>query len=334
MTAFKTIKGVPVKTVAGGQPNAYPSPFEGELFYDSDGAGAFKFVGAAAAGTWASGGALNQVRGSNKGFGIQTAAISAGGAHENPGATSNSTKTELYNGSSWTEVNDLNVGRQAFGSLGTATAGFCAAGFATANVAIVENWNGTSWTEIADINTARASVRGCGTTSAALLSGGYNPSPALQIAVNELWDGTSWTEVNDLNTRRSGAGNAINSPSTDSIIFGGYTQPPPNTANAETWDGTSWTEVGNLNTAKDNMGGSGDASTSALCFGGRSTIVNTEDWNGSSWTEVNNMATGRGYMASGGTSSSAIISGGEAPGYTAATEEWTIANPIKTVALS
>ena len=82
------------------------------------------------------------------------------------------------------------------------------------------------------------------------------------------------------------------------------------------------------------MGGSGDASTSALCFGGRSTIVNTEDWNGSSWTEVNNMATGRGYMASGGTSSSAIISGGEAPGYTAATEEWTIPQAIKTIDLS
>jgi len=82
MTAFKTIKGVPVKTVAGGQPNAYPSSFEGELFYDSDGAGAFKFVGAAGAGAWSSGGNLNTGRDNAGGAGrTNTAALAIGGAY-------------------------------------------------------------------------------------------------------------------------------------------------------------------------------------------------------------------------------------------------------------
>ena len=332
MATYKKEGGVNVKSYTADPDKTYPSAFEGHLYYNSSD-GQFKFIGLGA-GAWASGGNMNQVRGSNKGFGIQTAAISAGGAHENPGATSYTDKTESYNGSSWTEVGDLNVGRQAFGSLGTSTAGFCAAGLGSpgSNITNVESWDGSSWTETTDVNTARTSLRGCGTTTAALAIGGYNPGPK-QIAINESWNGSSWTETGDMNTARSGAGNSINSPSTDSIIFGGYIQPPPNTANAETWNGTSWTEVSNLNAAKDNMGGSGDASTSALCFGGRTT-ANTESWNGSSWTEVANLALARGYVASGGSASSAIISGGEAPGspyYKDETEEWTLSHAFKKV---
>ena len=93
MTAFKTIKGVPVKTVAGGQPNAYPSPFEGELFYDSDGAGAFKFVGAAGAGAWSSGGNLATARSRLAGAGTQALGLCMGG---HTGSVSN--VTEEYTG--------------------------------------------------------------------------------------------------------------------------------------------------------------------------------------------------------------------------------------------
>ena len=76
MTAFKTIKGVPVKTISGDRAGA---SFEGQLYYNSDGVGIFKFVGALAAGTWASGGALNTARGGLGGAGIQTAGLAFGG---------------------------------------------------------------------------------------------------------------------------------------------------------------------------------------------------------------------------------------------------------------
>ena len=275
--------------------------------------------------SWASGGNLNQVRGSNKGFGIQTAALTTGGAHENPGATPATQKTETYDGTSWTEVNDTNTGRQSFGSLGTTTAGFMVAGGDNEGTptAVVESWDGTNWTETTDVNTARTSLNGSGTTTAALVMGGYNPPPTLQQDIVESWNGSAWTEVGDLNTRRSGLGNAQQSPSTDTIAFGGYTQPPPNTANAETWDGSSWTEVGNLNTAKDNMGGTGASSTAALCFGARTTTTQTEDWDGTVWSTAPTVNTGRGYMASAGASSqSALMAGGEYP-YKANTEEFT-----------
>ena len=271
MANLKTFSGFPVQNLSSDSSNV------GQIYYNTS-SGSFKAVkdGGAPIGTWASGASLNTARGSNAGFGTQDAAITAGGA--TPSA-STLTETELYNGTSWTEVSELNTGRQAFGSLGTSTAGFAVAGYGSpaSNITNVESWNGASWTNGTAINTARTSLKGCGTTTAALAISGYNPAPAYQLNLTESWNGSSWTEVAEQNTRRSGAGNALSSPYSDTIIFGGYTQPPPNTANAETWNGSSWTEVSELNSAKDNMGGSGDSSTSALCFGGR-TIATTESW--------------------------------------------------------
>ena len=77
MTAFKTIKGVPVKTISGDRAGA---SFEGQLYYDSDGVGIFKFVGALAAGAWASGGALNDSREALGSAGTQTASLAFGGS--------------------------------------------------------------------------------------------------------------------------------------------------------------------------------------------------------------------------------------------------------------
>ncbi len=330
---FQDRKGFDIQNFSADQTSV------GQIYYNTS-SGTFKAVkdGGAPIGTWASGGNLNTGRGSNKGFGTQNAAITAGGAYGPPGP-STSPYTESYNGTSWTEVADLNTGRQAFGSLGTSTAGFAVAGYGApaSNIANVESWNGSGWTETTDVNTARTSLRGCGTTTAALAIGGYNPPPSYQVDITESWNGSAWTEVGDMNTRRSGAGNALSSPYGDTIIFGGYSQPPPNTANAETWNGSAWTEVANLNSAKDNMGGSGDSSTSALCFGGR-TIASTESWDGSSWTEVADLALARGYLASAGSATSALASGGEAPGspyYRANTEEWTAAAfEVKTLTTS
>ena len=136
-----------------------------------------------------------------------------------------------------------------------------------------------------------------------------------------------------MNTRRSSLGNAQQSPSTTTIAFGGYSQPPPNTADTETWDGTSWAQTSDLNSAKDNMGGTGDSSTNALCYGGRGPLTETEKWDGTSWTEVADLSTGRGYGSSAGASSgSALFAGGEAPGtpyYRDNTEEWT--DPVYTI---
>ena len=68
-----------------------------------------------------------------------TAAVAFGGQ----GPTAN---TELWNGSNWTEVNNLNTGRFNLGSCGTETAALCFGG-EPGTVANTETWNGTNWTE-------------------------------------------------------------------------------------------------------------------------------------------------------------------------------------------
>jgi hypothetical protein len=319
MATYKGIQGYTVQSLASDPPGAQST---GQLWYNS--ASNVWKIGVEAAGAWAAGGALNQVLGSTKGFGTQTAAVIAGGVYEPGPSTANNAET--YNGASWTTAPTLNTGRQAEGSLGISTAGFIVGGYkASTPASEVELWNGSTWSETTDITTARTSLRGCGSTTAGLVAGGYNAPPVLQMAITESWNGSSWTEVGDMNTRRSGAGIALSSPSTDTIMFAGYTQPPPNTADAETWNGTSWTETANLNSAKDNVGGSGTSSTSALCFGGRGPLTATESWNGTSWTEVADLALGRGYLASAGSATSALATGGEATGtpyYRGNTEMW------------
>ena len=80
-----------------------------------------------AAGSWASGGSLNTARGyfNVSQVGTQTATLAVGGAI----STGVTAKTENWNGSSWTEVNDQNEGRSTGYGAGLVTAAFFAGGF-------------------------------------------------------------------------------------------------------------------------------------------------------------------------------------------------------------
>ncbi len=89
MATYKEIKGVTVQT-RDEDPNA---------------------AGVAGA-TWASGGNLNNARKALVGAGTQTTALVFGGVLNPPGSYA---YTEQYNGSSWTEKNDLNTARSYLG---------------------------------------------------------------------------------------------------------------------------------------------------------------------------------------------------------------------------
>ena len=65
--------------------------------------------------------------------------------------------TEQYNGSAWTEVNDLNTGRDQGGSWNLSAAHLLA-GEQSWHVAKQNHWNGSSWTEVTDLNTAEKSM--------------------------------------------------------------------------------------------------------------------------------------------------------------------------------
>ena len=322
MATFKGIKGFTVQSLAS-DPTTTDSV--GQFYYNST-SNAFKYVqpGGVAVGTWSSGGNLNTGRQEMTGSGVSQDSALAFGGDNGPGIVA---LTETYNGTSWTEVADLNTARSVLGGTGTATAALAVGG--SGSTVNTEVWNGSGWTEVNNLNTGKYNNSCAGITTAAISVGG-GPAQSTQV---ELWNGTSWTETTEVNSAKNGA--ASSGTSTATISTGGMT--PPAVALTEIWNGSSWTEVADLNTARFQLNGFG-LTTSALVFGGNTNttmVANTEAWNGSAWTEVNDLATATQTM---GSSSNASNTNGASFGgipTSVNTEEWTAPDVvIKTVTTS
>jgi len=331
MSEYKGIHGGKVQNFTTNPDN----PIEGQVWYNETD-GNWKVSSISTVGSWATGGSLNTARWglASAKFGTQNAALAFAGNDD-----ANKTETESYDGTSWTEVNDLNTARNTSTGLGTQTAAIVTGGNPPpAGIINTESWNGTSWTEVNDLNQGRFQISGTGLSTAGLVFGGvYEPSPPTTIitGITESWNGTSWTEVADLNTARYGIGGA--GTQTAALAFGGAN---PAVNNTETWNGTSWTEVNDLNTVRKSTTGAGYTNTEAMSMGGNdgSDVALTELWNGTSWSEDTDLNTARQYLAGAGTTASALAFGGGAPPPTGltATEEWTGAGStlIKTITTS
>ena len=309
MTTYKVLKGTNIQAVATDP----TYPIEGQVWYNTT-SNVTKGQSVTSSGAWASGGALNTARDQAAGAGTYTSTLVFGGGPPNKD------ETESYNGSNWTEMNDLNTARRGIAGAGADNTSALAFGGGSPGVDVTESWNGSNWTEVNDLNTARYFLGGTGIITAALAYGGTGGSSA-----TESWNGTNWTSVNSLNSGRDAPASA--GIQTSALCIGGN---PPLTAKTELWNGTNWTEVNDLNTARVGAGGAGASNTSAVAFGGGVSnpsappptvpTTKTEEWNGTNWTETTDLATGRSYIAGSGTKTAALASGGSD---TTNTEEWT-----------
>jgi hypothetical protein len=316
---------------------------EGQLWFNYS-ASALKGYGKAAgipAGSWGSAGNLNTGRGDGVyGFGTTSAAGIAGGDDGTPG-DSWVANTEIYDGSSWTEVNDLNTARYfAIGSGGTTTAAIGVAGRTTANVGNTETWNGSTWTETTDINTARRGVLSNQPPAAQTQILVYSGYTTTALGNTESWDGTSWTELSDLNTVQYTGGDGGAGPS-DAIAAGG--QPTSPGLTCEFWDGTSWTEGADTNNIRVEGAASGATSTSAIYGGGNNNpttgLDTVEYYNGTSWTEIADLADGgNGASHHIGSAHDTFFAGGITPATpnsaSTSTEHFTASSAVSTVTTS
>ena len=135
---------------------------------------------------------------------------------------------ESWNGTNWTEVNDINTARSGLEAVGADnTSSLAFGGLEPPTTGKTESYNGTNWTEGNDLNTARYNLKGSGSATLALGFGGGPPA----VANTESWNGTNWTETSDLSTARyfhSGAGS-----STAALAAGGNTGPADSAATEE-----------------------------------------------------------------------------------------------------
>ena len=111
MATYKGIQGYTVQKLAT-DPTAAEAV--GQLWYNST-TGAFK-IGTQGAGAWAAGGALNTARQQDGGAGASNSnALCFGGQ----ATTSQMAFNETYNGTTWTEINNLNAARRLIDGIGT-----------------------------------------------------------------------------------------------------------------------------------------------------------------------------------------------------------------------
>jgi hypothetical protein len=272
----------------------------------------------------AAGGNLATAKSDGGMFGIQTSAIYCGGDNPTPGYIAD---TELYNGSSWSEVNNLPVAKRQFGTAGTSTAGLISGGRIGPgpSVATTEDWDGTNWTTGPNINTARRYLQGWGSSTSALIAGG-SPNGSTASALTEMYDGTSWSETGDLATARHFSGTCQNQTSNTSGWLANGNAGPTFYNNTEEFDssvnvitGAAWASGNAMNTTRRYMAGLGTR-PAALAAGGSSSApglnetANSEEYNGTSWTEGNNLNTARVGLGGAGSQTSSIAAGGRTPG--------------------
>ena len=301
---------------------------EGDMWFNSD-SSVLKGYGTAAgipAGVWSAGGTMNSGREQGADFGSLSAGVAAGGG-------GSSVDVEEYNGTSWTEVNNIPAGGASGGATGTQTAGIIY-GFKNSSPVRVDvmTYDGTTFTEVNNLNTGRnAGGSAGGVQTAALYAGGGSSD-----ANTEIWNGSTWTEVNDLNDGRyvlKGGGTT-----TAAVLAGGYGgSPSTNPTQSEQWNGTSWTEGNNLNSGRAYLTGGGSEYTSVMIFGGGpmpGVSTKTEFWNGTTWTEMNDMATAS--ETSHGTTQGTGLGTYRArtPSAAGETEEWTVGAAVVTVTTS
>ena len=147
MATYKEIKGTQIEAVASDPSN----PVEGQVWYNTT-SNVVKGLGVSTD-AFASGGNTNLARHSMGGTATNTTnALIFGGRAEPP--LPKTANTESYNGTSWTEVNNLGTARYGLGSSGTSnTSALGFGGYRTAaggNFSGTETWNGTNWTEVAE----------------------------------------------------------------------------------------------------------------------------------------------------------------------------------------
>ena len=109
------------------------------------------------------------------GAGTQAAALAVGGNTD----PANLANVEEYNGTSWTEVNDIPAVRINFSGAGTQPAGIVFGGSPGTGV-VTLLYDGTNWATTSNLATSRTQHGSAGTAAAALCIGGKSITAATE----------------------------------------------------------------------------------------------------------------------------------------------------------
>jgi len=198
---------------------------------------------------------------SGRGTGSSTSALYSGGDDG-----SNVSKTESWNGSSWTAETAMPIGIRGGGSFGISkTAAVRFSGLTNPVNTQQPNayhYNGSSWTIGGAMGNSPPwqAYTGTGPSTAALASGGGSPQ---QVLV-EAYNGSTWTVKTNMPLSKNVPGMSGNS--SNALAFGGDSSPNAGLL----WNGTSWATDATMGTTRNDsqMNVGNNPSTAGLYVGG------------------------------------------------------------------
>jgi hypothetical protein len=196
----------------------------------------------------------------NSGFGVQTAAVAAGG-FRTPPFNGYLSSVEEFNGSTWTGGGALPSARQYNASVGIESAGLTFGGTEYPGpIATTDKYNGSTWTNTGSLTNARRKLGGAGTQTAGLAFGGIYPGTR---NITEEFNGSTWASGGTMTKEASnisGCGIQTNAVSFNSD--GPY--PNPLDYAACLYDGTTWTNSANNPNTSASAGKSAGSVSAAL----------------------------------------------------------------------
>ena len=323
MATYRQAKGYSVKSVTSNPDNSKP----GQVWYNSTQSKINSNLTIAA--SWASGGGMNTGRSEGMTAGTQTASLMSGGIV--PGSDAMTNNSEEYNGSSWSEGNNLNLYRRGggFGAQGTQTAGLVSGGNggpsspAAGLLSTAEEYNGTSWSDGGDMPTTKFSHGACGTQTAGLVFAGKTGTnvntDVTSVNTTFEYDGSSWTAGGNYGI----ANNSMAGFGTQTAGVGVGGNYPASAATYE-YNGSSWTAGNNIPSARRAHAAFGTLTEGAICGGynpSAGTLSQTVTYDGTNWSISANLASGRNGLGGSGTQAAGLAAGGH-PALTT-TEEFT-----------
>ena len=287
------------------------------------------------AAAFSTGGAMGNGRYGGNFFGSgKSSQVACGGQKAAvPPSANNIADSETYNGTTWSEGNNLNLARFNASGTGTETAGLVATGRNPAAspaqqvwYAETEEYDGTSYSEVNNCPEAAYRKCGAGTQTATIIVGGLIPPtpPATYSTTSQEYDGTNWTAGGAAPFKANymdGVG-----VTTAAVVFGGQQDPAINNASYD-YDGTSWTANNNMNIAHGGQHLVAGTVTDAILAGGGApyaVAAQAETYDGTSFSTNATLAQVGQRGGKGSTTANAIGCGGYGPGYLTATEEYTV----------
>ena len=270
---------LPRATGAGFQPNsAGAGTRDAALFMSS--AGAFTFDGV----SWTEIGFLlrptTDFANITTGTGTQSDAIALGFFFDD----ARGRQSFRFDGTSYTQIADLDSIRNNSRAVGTATSALVAGGTrGTTGLGLSDTldtsalYNGTTWTTSAStLSSARISFAMSGDTSSASLVGGFiTASTFPDITTNhETWNGTTWSVGTNFPLDNPNSVGSDNSGGTDNmLVFGGRLTFSANSQSYH-FNGTAWSSRARRTPEDDSPAGAGVGSD-VLTFGGGSSNART-----------------------------------------------------------